>query len=207
MLLWLRDAHPELEIIDTYNAESNHHMIAINDKLGCTISARGFALQRHLGATTADRRGLDKLDRQVPLDRRRARGRLAVSPTVGADDRLLAAARHCGRWPLASASSSWRPAARPTSEPNASNDGPTRDLRRALPARRPRRPRPLPRRAPAATWVSATSAATPTPRPRSRATTSHGIHVCSEDPAVGHRVRRRADQERRHPAVRRRVMP
>ncbi len=48
MLLWLREAHPELEIIDTFNAESNKHMIAINDKLGCTISARGCALQRHL---------------------------------------------------------------------------------------------------------------------------------------------------------------
>ncbi len=50
MLLWLRDDHPELEVIDTNNAESNHHMIVINDKLGCTISARGVALQRHLSA-------------------------------------------------------------------------------------------------------------------------------------------------------------
>lgn len=48
MLLWMRDAHPELETIDTWNAESNHHMVAVNDRLGCTINGYGVALQRHL---------------------------------------------------------------------------------------------------------------------------------------------------------------
>ncbi len=50
MLLWMRDANPGLETIDTWNAESNTHMIAINDALGCTVNAHGAALQRHLPA-------------------------------------------------------------------------------------------------------------------------------------------------------------
>ncbi len=48
MLLWLRDEQPGLETIDTWNAESNHHMIAVNDELGCVLNARGQALQLHL---------------------------------------------------------------------------------------------------------------------------------------------------------------
>ncbi|MEJ7689172.1 MAG: GNAT family N-acetyltransferase [Nocardioidaceae bacterium] len=48
MLVWMREAHPELATIDTWNAESNDHMIAINDQLGCTVNAHGAALQRHL---------------------------------------------------------------------------------------------------------------------------------------------------------------
>ncbi|MBA2697351.1 MAG: hypothetical protein H0U61_01080, partial [Nocardioidaceae bacterium] len=50
MLLWMRDANSGLETIDTWNAESNTHMIAINDALGCTVNAHGAALQRHLPA-------------------------------------------------------------------------------------------------------------------------------------------------------------
>lgn len=54
MLLWLRDERPELDTIDTWNAESNTHMIEINDALGCTVNARGAVMQRHLdrGAAT-----------------------------------------------------------------------------------------------------------------------------------------------------------
>jgi GNAT superfamily N-acetyltransferase len=48
MLLWMRDAEPGLETIDTWNAETNAHMIAVNDKLGCFVNARGVVLQRHL---------------------------------------------------------------------------------------------------------------------------------------------------------------
>ncbi len=48
MLLWMRELHPELETIDTWNAESNDHMIAVNDKLGCFVNATGVVLQRHL---------------------------------------------------------------------------------------------------------------------------------------------------------------
>ena len=35
MLMWLRDAEPQVEIIDTWNAASNAHMIAVNDAIGC----------------------------------------------------------------------------------------------------------------------------------------------------------------------------
>ena len=48
MLLWLREVRPELEMIDTWNAETNSHMIAINDALGCVVEARGSVLQRRL---------------------------------------------------------------------------------------------------------------------------------------------------------------
>ncbi len=48
MLLWMREEHPELVTIDTWNAETNEHMIAVNDKLGCFVNARGLVLQRHL---------------------------------------------------------------------------------------------------------------------------------------------------------------
>lgn len=48
MLLWLRDAEPGLTTIDTWNATSNDHMIAINETLGCEVSALGVALQRAL---------------------------------------------------------------------------------------------------------------------------------------------------------------
>lgn len=48
MLLWLRDERPELLTVDTWNARSNTHMIAINDALGCEVSALGVALQRTL---------------------------------------------------------------------------------------------------------------------------------------------------------------
>ncbi len=48
MLLWMRELRRELETIDTWNAESNAHMIAVNDELGCVVNARGFVLQLHL---------------------------------------------------------------------------------------------------------------------------------------------------------------
>lgn len=48
MLLWLREEQPGLEIIDTWNAESNKHMIAVNEQLGCVVQAQGAALQLHL---------------------------------------------------------------------------------------------------------------------------------------------------------------
>ena len=50
MLLWMRDAEPGLSTIDTWNAESNPHMIAVNDALGCFVNIRGVSLQRHLTA-------------------------------------------------------------------------------------------------------------------------------------------------------------
>lgn len=48
MLLWMREQHPDLDTIDTWNAETNDHMIAVNDRLGCFVNARGVVLQLHL---------------------------------------------------------------------------------------------------------------------------------------------------------------
>jgi hypothetical protein len=48
MLLWMQDVQPDLETIDTWNATSNAHMIAVNEALGCEVSALGVALQRTL---------------------------------------------------------------------------------------------------------------------------------------------------------------
>jgi GNAT superfamily N-acetyltransferase len=48
MLLWMRDEHPELTMIDTWNATSNMHMIAVNEALGCEVSQLGVAMQRTL---------------------------------------------------------------------------------------------------------------------------------------------------------------
>jgi GNAT superfamily N-acetyltransferase len=48
MLLWMHDEQPDLQTIDTWNAESNDHMIAVNDRLGCFVNGRGTALQLHL---------------------------------------------------------------------------------------------------------------------------------------------------------------
>lgn len=48
MLLWLRDAEPDLTAIDTWNAVTNEHMIAINEALGCEVTQLGVAMQRSL---------------------------------------------------------------------------------------------------------------------------------------------------------------
>ena len=48
MLLWMHEEQPDLATIDTWNAESNDHMIAVNERLGCFVNARGTALQLHL---------------------------------------------------------------------------------------------------------------------------------------------------------------
>jgi hypothetical protein len=37
MLEWLADAEPQLEQVETGNADANEHMIAINEALGYTI--------------------------------------------------------------------------------------------------------------------------------------------------------------------------
>jgi len=46
MLLNLRDAEPALAQVDTWNAESNDHMIAINEQLNYKIVARILAYQK-----------------------------------------------------------------------------------------------------------------------------------------------------------------
>jgi GNAT superfamily N-acetyltransferase len=40
MLMWVGDERPEVGAIDTWNDASNHHMIAINERLGATVVAR-----------------------------------------------------------------------------------------------------------------------------------------------------------------------
>jgi GNAT superfamily N-acetyltransferase len=46
MLLWLAEAEPQIETIDTWNAESNDHMIAVNEALGYRVMGRELQFQR-----------------------------------------------------------------------------------------------------------------------------------------------------------------
>ena len=39
MLRWITDERPEVAATDTWNATDNHHMIAVNERLGCTVVA------------------------------------------------------------------------------------------------------------------------------------------------------------------------
>jgi GNAT superfamily N-acetyltransferase len=48
MLRWLADAEPQLRVLDTWNAASNEHMIAVNEALGYQVVARAIGWQRHL---------------------------------------------------------------------------------------------------------------------------------------------------------------
>ncbi|MDP9444609.1 MAG: GNAT family N-acetyltransferase [Actinomycetota bacterium] len=48
MLRWLRDAEPQVRQIDTWNAVSNAHMIAVNDAMGHVVVATGATFQRRL---------------------------------------------------------------------------------------------------------------------------------------------------------------
>jgi len=48
MLLWLADVEPQLESVDTWNAESNDHMIAVNEQLGYRVLGREVQFQRTL---------------------------------------------------------------------------------------------------------------------------------------------------------------
>jgi GNAT superfamily N-acetyltransferase len=46
MLLWMREVEPALAQLDTWNAESNDHMIGINDQLGYRVIARAMDYQK-----------------------------------------------------------------------------------------------------------------------------------------------------------------
>jgi hypothetical protein len=46
MNLWLRDAQPQLVSIDTWNAESNDHMIEVNEAMGYRIMGRELEFQK-----------------------------------------------------------------------------------------------------------------------------------------------------------------
>ncbi len=48
MLRWLAEAEPQLETVDTWNAESNDHMIGVNEQLGYRVLGRGLQFQRAL---------------------------------------------------------------------------------------------------------------------------------------------------------------
>lgn len=48
MLRWLAETQPQLETIDTWNAQSNDHMIGVNEALGYEILGRTVAYQRSL---------------------------------------------------------------------------------------------------------------------------------------------------------------
>lgn len=49
MLEHLAEVEPQVEAIDTWNAESNAHMIAVNEQLGCVVVGRGVEYQSTLG--------------------------------------------------------------------------------------------------------------------------------------------------------------
>jgi GNAT superfamily N-acetyltransferase len=50
MLKRLAGIEPQLVRIDTWNAESNAHMLAVNDALGCVVVGRSVELQKRLPA-------------------------------------------------------------------------------------------------------------------------------------------------------------
>jgi RimJ/RimL family protein N-acetyltransferase len=54
MLRWLHEEEPQLERIDTWNAASNRHMIAVNDALGYSLVGRMSVVQRRLDSQPAE---------------------------------------------------------------------------------------------------------------------------------------------------------
>ena len=48
MNLWLREVQPQLQTVDTWNAESNDHMIAVNELLGYRVMGRELEFQKSL---------------------------------------------------------------------------------------------------------------------------------------------------------------
>jgi hypothetical protein len=59
MLGWLADAEPQLEQIETGNADANEHMIAVNETLGYTILDPSWAWLELPVATVLDNTVLD----------------------------------------------------------------------------------------------------------------------------------------------------
>jgi hypothetical protein len=48
MNLWLAEVEPQLQTVDTWNAESNDHMVAVNEQLGYRWMGREVQLQKRL---------------------------------------------------------------------------------------------------------------------------------------------------------------
>jgi hypothetical protein len=46
MNLWLREVQPQVARINTWNAESNDHMIGVNEAIGYRILGRALEYQR-----------------------------------------------------------------------------------------------------------------------------------------------------------------
>lgn len=50
LLLWLREAEPQVVTVNTWNAESNDHMIGVNELLAYRVQGREWAYQRRIAA-------------------------------------------------------------------------------------------------------------------------------------------------------------
>lgn len=50
LLLWLREAEPQVATVSTWNAESNDHMIGVNELLAYRVQGREWAYQRRIAA-------------------------------------------------------------------------------------------------------------------------------------------------------------
>lgn len=48
MLRWLRKTEPQLRVLDTWNADSNTHMVAINERLGYEVVGAVIEWQQHI---------------------------------------------------------------------------------------------------------------------------------------------------------------
>ena len=48
MNLWLREVQPQMTEIITWNAESNDHMIAVNEAIGYRVMGRELEFQKSL---------------------------------------------------------------------------------------------------------------------------------------------------------------
>ena len=48
MMRWLAEVEPQLETVDTFNAESNDHMVAVNERLGYRVMGRELQFQDHI---------------------------------------------------------------------------------------------------------------------------------------------------------------
>jgi hypothetical protein len=53
MMRWLREAEPALQTVYTYNAQSNDHMIAVNERLGYRVMDRSLQFQRDVAGVPA----------------------------------------------------------------------------------------------------------------------------------------------------------
>jgi hypothetical protein len=45
MVRWLAEAEPQVQTVDTWNAESNEHMIDVNEALGYRVLGRELVFQ------------------------------------------------------------------------------------------------------------------------------------------------------------------